>query len=131
MADESPTTAPIQTARQAMLGVHIKDKMSLYGSYMPFIKNGGLFIPIKTSQNAQSNLSYQLGDEVFVRIKLLEETDLFGVACKVIWITPRGAQGNHGAGIGVQFGEQDKGMIRGKIETHLAGVKSDRSTETM
>jgi type IV pilus assembly protein PilZ len=54
------------------------------------------------------------------------------VAGKVAWITPKGAQGNKTAGIGVQFSELDKGSTRNKIETLLAGVlKSDRATHTM
>ncbi|MEP2791663.1 MAG: pilus assembly protein PilZ, partial [Kangiellaceae bacterium] len=36
------------------------------------------------------------------------------------------------SGIGVQFSDQDKGVTKGKIETHLAGVlESDRITHTM
>ena len=51
---------------------------------------------------------------------------------KIIWITPKGAQGNRAAGVGVQFSPQDQGQARGKIETHLAGtLESDRPTNTM
>ena len=31
--------------RQGILSLTIRDKSSLYAAYMPFIKNGGLFIP--------------------------------------------------------------------------------------
>ena len=31
--------------RQGILSLTIKDKSALYAAYMPFIKNGGLFIP--------------------------------------------------------------------------------------
>ena len=54
------------------------------------------------------------------------------MAGRVVWITPKGAQGNKTAGIGVQFSELDKGATRMKIENQLAGaLKSDRPTHTI
>ena len=41
----------------------------LYAAYMPFIKNGGLFIP--------TNKSYKLGDEVFMLLNLMDERKKF------------------------------------------------------
>ena len=32
-------------SRQGILSLTIKDKGALYAAYMPFVKNGGLFIP--------------------------------------------------------------------------------------
>ena len=111
-------------ARPGMLSLSIKDKGSLYASYMPFVKNGGLFIP--------TNKSYDLGDEVFMLLTLMDDTERLPVAGKIIWITPQGAQGNRATGIGVQFSPQDKGQTRSKIETHLAGaMKAERITHTM
>ncbi len=110
--------------RQGILSLTIKDKSALYAAYMPFIKNGGLFIP--------TNKDYQLGDEVFMLLTLMDEKEKLPVAGKIVWITPKGAQGNRAAGIGVQFSEQDEGAARNKIETYLAGaLKSDRQTHTM
>ena len=110
--------------RQGILSLTIKDKSALYAAYMPFIKNGGLFIP--------TNKSYKLSDEVFMLLTLMEEKEKLPVAGKIIWITPKGAQGNRAAGIGVQFSDQDGGTARKKIETYLAGaLKSDRQTHTM
>lgn len=118
------TTSKIPPARQGILSLTIKDKNALYAAYMQFVKNGGLFIP--------TNKKYQLGDEVFMLLTLMEETERIPVAGKIIWITPTGAEGNRAAGIGVQFSDQDDGMARNKIETYLAGaLKSDRPTHTM
>ncbi|HEB95069.1 MAG TPA: pilus assembly protein PilZ [Sedimenticola thiotaurini] len=118
------TTAKIPPARQGILSLTIKDKNALYAAYMQFVKNGGLFIP--------TNKKYQLGDEVFMLLTLMEETERIPVAGKIIWITPSGAEGARAAGIGVQFSDQDEGMARNKIETYLAGaLKSDRPTHTM
>jgi type IV pilus assembly protein PilZ len=109
--------------RNGILSLTIKDKSVLYAAYMPFIKSGGLFIP--TSKN------YRLGDEVFLLLNLMDEPDKIPVAAKVIWVTPKGAQGNRAAGIGVQFSDSDT-SARDKIETYLAGaLRSDRPTHTM
>jgi len=118
------TASKIPPARQGILSLTIKDKNALYAAYMQFVKNGGLFIP--------TNKKYRLGDEVFMLLTLMEETERIPVAGRIIWITPVGAEGNRAAGIGVQFSEQDDGMARNKIETYLAGaLKSDRPTHTM
>jgi type IV pilus assembly protein PilZ len=115
---------PAPAARPGMLSLSIKDKASLYAAYMPYVTNGGLFIP--------TTKQYTLGDEVFMLLTLMEDNESLPVAGKIIWITPQGAQGNRSAGIGVQFSFQDKGATRNKIETHLAGaMKSDRITHTM
>ncbi len=113
-----------QSARPGMLSLSIKDKASLYAAYMPFVKNGGLFIP--------TNKDYKLGDEVFMLLSLMDDGERLPVAGKIIWMTPKGAEGNRATGVGVQFSEQDKGATRNKIETHLAGaLNSDRITHTM
>ena len=110
--------------RQGILSLTIKDKSALYAAYMPFIRGGGLFIPTKKS--------YQLGEEVFMLLTLMNETEKIPVAGKIVWITPPGAQGNRAAGIGVQFSDQDEGVARNKIEGYLAGaLESDRPTHTM
>jgi len=112
------------STRQRMLSLSIKDKHALYAAYMPFIKNGGLFIP--------TNKNYKLGDEVFLLLSLMEEKEKLPVVGRVIWITPKGAQGNRAAGIGVQFADQDDTTVRNKIETYLAGaMTSDKHTHTM
>ncbi|MCP4128043.1 MAG: pilus assembly protein PilZ [Gammaproteobacteria bacterium] len=111
-------------ARQGILSLTIKDKNALYAAYMQYVKNGGLFIP--------TNKQYKLGDEVFMLLTLMEETERIPVAGKVVWITPMGSEGNRAAGVGVQFSDQDGGIARNKIETYLAGALStDRPTHTM
>ncbi|MEW7981631.1 MAG: pilus assembly protein PilZ [gamma proteobacterium symbiont of Phacoides pectinatus] len=110
--------------RQGILSLTIKDENALYAAYMQFVKNGGLFIP--------TNKKYKIGDEVFMLLTLMDETERIPVAGKIIWVTPIGAEGNKAAGVGVQFSEQDGGMTRNKIEGYLAGaIKSERPTHTM
>jgi len=49
---------------QGILPIVIKDKQTLYQSYMSFVKGGGLFVP--------TNKRYNLGDEVFLLMTLAE-----------------------------------------------------------
>jgi type IV pilus assembly protein PilZ len=110
--------------RQGILSLTIRDKNALYAAYMPFVKNGGLFIP--------TNKPYDLGDEVFMLLNLMEETDRIPVAGKIIWITPKGAEGYRSMGIGVQFSDQDEGSTRNRIENYLAGsLETERPTHTL
>lgn len=109
---------------QGILSLSIKEKSSLYSAFIPFVKNGGLFIP--------TNRAYKLGDEVFMLLNLMDEPERIPVAGKVIWITPRGASGSRTPGIGVQFSEQDRGDTRNRIENLLgAALQSDKPTHTM
>lgn len=109
--------------RQGILSLIIKDVNALYHAYIPFIKNGGLFIP--------TGRSYLIRDDVFMRLTLLEETKI-SIAGRVVWITPKGAQSNRMTGIGVQFNDMNSALVRAKIETYLAGMlKSESSTYTM
>ena len=111
-------------AKPGLLTLTIKDKSALYMAYMPFVRNGGLFIP--TSSN------YRLGDEVFMLPNLMGEDEKLPVAGRVIWVTPKGAQGKRTAGIGVQFSEQDRGQTQKKIENYLAAaVSGEKPTHTM
>ena len=110
--------------KPGILSLTIRDKSALYASYMPFVKNGGLFIP--------TTKPYKLGDEVFMLLTLMEDKERLPIAGRIIWVTPRGAQGNRSAGIGVQFSDLDKGQTRNKIENVLAAaLKSERQTHTM
>lgn len=116
MAESSP--------RQGILTISIKDKSALYAAYMPFVINGGLFIP--------TNREYEMGQEVFLLLNLMEETERLPLVGKVVWKTPPRSGGYRSSGIGVQFSDQDGGVARNKIETYLAGtLTSDRSTHTM
>ncbi len=109
---------------QGILSLNIKDKSALYAAYMPYVQNGGLFIP--------TNKKYSLGDEVFMLLTLMDDKERLPVAGKIIWVTPQGAQNNKAAGIGVQFSSQDDGATRNKIEGFLAGaLQADKATHTM
>lgn len=110
--------------RPGVLSLTIKDKNALYAAYMPFVKGGAIFVP--------SSRPYKLGEEVFMLLSLMENKEKIPVAGRVVWITPKGAQGGRTAGIGVQFSEKDAGTARNKIENVLGGaLNSERPTHTM
>ena len=112
-------------ARQGILSLAVKDKNALFQAYMPYIKQGGVFVP--------TTKRYFIGDEVFLLLTLPESAERLPVAGKVCWVTPSGALGNRVAGIGVQFNESADGeMARTKIESILAGILGqERPTHTM
>ena len=111
-------------AKPGLLTLTIKDKSALYLAFMPYVINGGLFIP--------TNSIYNLGDEVFMLLNLMDEENKLPVAGHVIWVTPKGAQGKRTAGIGVQFSDQDNGDTRKKIDAYLTGaLDGDKATHTM
>lgn len=117
----SLNTAPRQASISTLA---IKDKKQLYKSYMPFVTGGGLFIPTKRM--------YKMGEEVFMLLVLMDETERMPIAGTVIWKTPEGSDANRVAGIGIQLSNKDGGKIRNKIETFLAGaLELDRATYTM
>jgi type IV pilus assembly protein PilZ len=97
---------------------------SLYLAYMPFVKGGGLFI--RTLQ------VIPMGTEMHLEIQLLHEVELYKLKAKVVWITPKGAQGNKPSGIGVQFLGDSARTFCNKIETILAAMlKSTHLTDTL
>lgn len=119
----SAAEAELPKARHGILSLTIKDLSVLYAAYMPFIENGGLFIP--------TNKTYDIGSEVFMLLNLMEETEKIPVAGTVVWITPKRAQSNRASGIGVQFNDKDN-VAKSKIENYLAALLTqDKPTHTL
>lgn len=125
MATEAAPGSANPTARPSVLSLAIKEKAALYAAYMPFLKNGGIFVP--TTRN------YQLGDDVYLLLTLMDDPSKLPIAGKVAWVTPAGSHGNKTQGIGVSFPADETGIAaRQKIETLLAGaLKSTRPTHTL
>lgn len=112
-------------SRPAVVSLNINSKSALYAAYMPFLKNGGIFVP--------TTKAYQLGDEIFMLLQLMDDPAKHPVAGKVVWITPNDAQGNKTVGVGVHFNEDETAkLVRGRIEQVLAGhLGSSRPTHTL
>lgn len=109
--------------RNGLLNMSIKDVNELHACFMPYVSNGGLFVPTRKE--------FMLGDEVFLLLELLDEPEKIPLTGKVVWVTPKGVVTNRKQGIGIQFGEDNAQLVT-KIETYLAGLlNSDRQTHTM
>ena len=118
-------TNPSTLSRPGVLSLNIREKAALYAAYMPFLKGGGIFIP--------TNRQYQLGEEVFMLLSLMDDPQRIAVQGKVVWLTPEGVQGNRTQGIGVQFTNDETGAsARAQIEKILGEmIASNRPTHTM
>ena len=104
---------------QGLMSLTIRDTASLYEAYMPFISGGGLFVP--------THKHYNLGDDVFIRLTLMDEPEKIPVPGKVVWVTPMGAQGGRQAGIGIQFNDLDPSQISqldNFMRDHTAGEQN-------
>ncbi|HMV18172.1 MAG TPA: PilZ domain-containing protein [Zoogloea sp.] len=112
-------------ARPSVLSLNINSKSALYAAYMPFVKNGAIFVPTVRD--------YKLGDEIFMLLQIMDDSTKHPVAGTVVWVTPPNAQGNKTQGIGVSFAGDEPGQVlRNRIEQILAGhLGSSRPTHTI
>ena len=112
----------MQANQSDLLSVTIEDAGVLHAAYMPFIADGGLFIP--TAKR------YRLGEEVFLLLRLPDDPASIPLAGEVVWIAPEGALG--GAGIGVRFNDRDD-AVRRRIEAQLGdhAALDGRATDAM
>jgi type IV pilus assembly protein PilZ len=122
--DEKPQATP-PTGRVGMLSLSIKERTALYAAYMPFLKNGGIFVP--------TTRPHQMGEQVYMLLSLMEGPVKIPLSGTVIWVTPAGAQGSRQQGIGVHFDNSEAAReVRKKIEGILGNaLKSTRQTHTM
>ncbi len=110
--------------RQGVISLAIKDKAMLHASYMPFVKGGGIFITTEKS--------FELGDEVFLLLTLIDDPERFAITGKVVWINYRTTPGGRQMGVGIQFGGAEGASLQKKIDALLAGyTRNDQSTNTM
>lgn len=102
----------IKQTNQVLL-LNLIDQKTLYAAYMPFIKEGALFV--------KTDKQFQLDEEVFMLLKLLDEPEKIMLQGKVVWITPFGAEHKKTPGVGIQLLGENAKDVRNKIETALAG----------
>lgn len=125
MSEPVSSAKPASGARPSVLSLNINSKSALYAAYMPFLKQGGLFIPMTRN--------YALGDEIFMLLTLMDDPARLPIAGSVVWVTPDGAQGGKTQGIGVQFSSDESGQAaRKKIEDILGRhLSATRQTHTI
>lgn len=101
------------------------DIKALQRAYMPFVLDGGIFIPTQKS--------FQLGEEIIANITLPDDGAQVTFAGEVIWITPKSAHGAiNQAGIGVQFTGKNAEALRKKIKQLVENAaQKTNETDTM
>jgi type IV pilus assembly protein PilZ len=122
----NPTEPSVPTIpRPSVLSLAIKEKAALYAAYMPFLKNGGMFVPTAKP--------YKIGDEIYLILALMDDPNKYPIAGKVAWITPAAANNNKAQGIGVHFPDDETGQrAKLRIEEILgAALRSSRATHTL
>ncbi len=128
MSDATATAAASAAApaapRPSVVQLAIKEKAALYAAYMPFVDNGGLFVPTTRAAN--------IGDDIYLIVSLMDDPARDSVSSKVVWITPAGVNGRQ-QGIGVQFKKSDVAeKVRAKIENLIgSALKAARPTHTL
>lgn len=130
MAESTVTQASVApaaagVARPSVLSLPIKEKAALYAAYMPFLANGGIFVP--------TNKPYKIGDEIYLILTLMDDPTKYPIAGKIAWVTPAGATNNKAQGIGVHFSSDESGLrVKHRIEELLgAALRSSRATHTL
>jgi type IV pilus assembly protein PilZ len=100
----------------------IKDATQLKRFYMPFIKDGAMFIPTKNK--------LELNTQVTLKLNIPGEAETFFVNGPVVWINPAYAQNGRIQGIGVRFQNKEAKILKEKIEVILTNINfSDSHTE--
>jgi len=104
-----------------ILPITFTDKHELYRAFMPFIKHGGLFI--------QTEKKYQIGDQVMLLVKLVDDVQKLPVQGKVVWLIPSSVR-DQTKGVGIQFVSEESELVCRKIETIITGISREGVTET-
>lgn len=102
-----------------MVSVSIADPQILQRCYLPFFRNGGLFIP--------GRQPYQLRQRLFLILTLpasdsSSNTTTHALTATVAWVTPAQAQGGRGMGVGLHFDGEPAGGVKTSIESLLAAL---------
>lgn len=75
---------------------------------------------------------FKLGDDVFILLELVDETEKIPLTGKIVWVNPVAVSRNRKQGVGIEFTEEVSETLVPKIETLLAGLlSSDRPTNTL
>ncbi len=115
---------PMPRRGGGILTCHIENLNVLYASYLPFVKNGAVFVP--------SERIHELGSDVFVAVTLPGSSERMPLNGKVVWVNHK-SQAGRPAGFAVQFGTDEVGLrLKNEMERLLAGkTDSEQSTYTM
>lgn len=98
-----------------IIPLRFKSLNQLYKSYMPWLKNGGLFLP--TSKR------FEMGQEILMMVVLPEIREKFPAAGVVSWVCPQNTTGHNKPGVGVEFTDGEGMALRSRIEGMITEQK--------
>jgi type IV pilus assembly protein PilZ len=102
--------------------ITLPDGKMLMQAWMPFVKNGGLFVPAQEEA--------QLGDGLILAITLPDAVEPVRVLGHIVWLSPSDTNSGKPAGWGIQFSERDNGQTRLQIEACLQRLALSTSAMT-
>lgn len=88
----------------------IRTTDELIGTYIPFLKKGGLIIP--------SDAAHQMGAIVALRVELFDYPHHFDVIGKIVWLTPEHVHLDKLNGTGVEFVSGDNEALWKILRQH-------------
>ncbi len=95
----------------ASLSMAIAEKSALHACYMPFIKDGGIFVPTTDK--------FALHDEIILHLRLVEDGKKLLIPGRVVWISPGVGQRGNSPGVGLQFTGEHRFRVKQFIEDLL------------
>ncbi len=93
------------------LSMAIAEKSALHACYMPFIKDGGLFVP--------TTEKFTLHQDVVLHLRLVEDGKKLLIPGRVVWISPGVGQRGTSPGVGLQFTGEHRFRVKQFIEETL------------
>ena len=98
----------------ASLSMAIAEKAALHACYMPFIKDGGIFVPTTDK--------FALHDEIILHLRLVEDGKKLLIPGRVVWISPGVGQRGNSPGVGLQFTGEHRFRVKQFIEDLLGDM---------
>jgi type IV pilus assembly protein PilZ len=102
-ATETETAFLEQPDKPSLLQFALRDLPTLYVSYIPLLKNGGIFVP--------TSRPYSLGDKMYLSLTLPYDSKKYTLPCTVVWINPVGVSGGAAPGVGLHFPEDTEAQV--------------------
>ena len=96
-----------------LLQLNIRDKVALHSHYMPFIHDGGIFIP--------TDREFKFEETVVMILRFLDRNKKLIINGKVVWISPQSGRGSL-KGVGLQFVGSTRTDVYKAIEAYLGDL---------
>lgn len=109
-----------EEGKPVSLSMAIAEKSALHACYMPFIKDGGIFVPTTDK--------FGLHDEVMLHLRLVEEGKKLVIPGRVVWISPGVGQRGTSPGVGLQFTGEHRIRVKQFIEDVLGELVKQTAT---